>query len=170
MLKKLSPTLKRITHKLNGHFSFFDEDDLFQEALVHLWLTFREGKISDKTDSYLLQGCYFHLKNYLRKALDKAKIVSLYQLIDEDDTVLEEIIAAEGRGPYEAIDSGLLEQTLPCALTERERSILSLSLEGLTTREMGKRLGISHVMVTKIRKRMREKLPRIFIKEKFGVG
>ena len=77
MMRKLSPTLRRITHKLNGHFTFFDEDDLFQEALEHLWLAFQDGTLGDKTDSYVLQGCYFHLKNYIRKTMDKAKLTSL---------------------------------------------------------------------------------------------
>ena len=76
MLRKLSPTLRRITHKLNGHFTFFDEDDLFQEALEHLWMAFQDGSLGDKTDSYVLQGCYFHLKNYIRKTADKAKLIS----------------------------------------------------------------------------------------------
>ena len=51
MMGKLSPTLRRITHKLNGHFTFFDEDDLFQEALEHLWVAFENGTLGDKTDS-----------------------------------------------------------------------------------------------------------------------
>ena len=71
LIKRVSPTLKRITYRLNGHFSFFNDEDLFQEALIHLWEDYQKGKIQDKTDSYILQGCHFHLKNYLRKMKPK---------------------------------------------------------------------------------------------------
>ena len=55
LLEKITPTLKRITYRLNGHFSFFNDEDLFQEALMHLWVEFQQGKLNDKTDSYILQ-------------------------------------------------------------------------------------------------------------------
>lgn len=70
LVGKLTSTLRRITRKLNGHFTFMDDQDLFQEALIHLWSCFQSGSLDDKTDSYILQGCYFHLKNYIRKAQD----------------------------------------------------------------------------------------------------
>lgn len=68
--QKLSPTIKRIAYRLNGHYRSFNHDDLYQEATIHLWSNFLKGKLSDKTDSYILQGCYFHLKNYIRKVND----------------------------------------------------------------------------------------------------
>jgi RNA polymerase sigma factor (sigma-70 family) len=42
-------------------------------------------------------------------------------------------------------------------LDEREKEIVRLSAEGLTVREIGSRLGISHVMVVKMRKKIRIK-------------
>ena len=42
-------------------------------------------------------------------------------------------------------------------LNEREKNILSLYLKGLTTREIGRTLGVSHVMVIKVEKRIIEK-------------
>jgi RNA polymerase sigma factor (sigma-70 family) len=159
MVKRVGPVLHRITHRLNGHFTFFDEDDLYQEALVHLWLSFEKGVLDDKTDSYILQGCYFHLKNYLRTALDKARLVSLYKLLDEDeDSTLEEILSVNDRSAFDEIDEKLLNEALDSrGLDERERQVLSLSLEGLTVREIGQRLGISHVMVLKIRSGIKDK-------------
>ena len=53
LIAKLSPTLKRITCKLDGHFTFMDDQDLFQEALIHLWSDIQLGKLDDKTDSYI---------------------------------------------------------------------------------------------------------------------
>src|SRR3989338_11086413 len=155
MLKRLTPTLQRIAHKMNGHFSFFDDDDLVQEALAHLWVLFQNGAVSDKTDSYILQGCYFHLKNYLRKTMDKAALTSLNELIDEEDGTLEDVLTCRNEGLSNDMDRSLLvEAAKKNGLTARESEVLSLALDGLTVREIGSRLGISHVMVIKIKRKI----------------
>ena len=157
-LKRLSPTLRRIAHKLNGHFSFFDDDDLVQEALAHLWISFQESRLEDKTDSYILQGCYFHLKNYLRKTLDKAKLTSMNQLIDDEGSTLEERLACKSPSAPEDLDGRFVkEEAKRYDLTAREYKILSLSLDGMTVREIGKRIGVSHVMVVKIKQSIKMK-------------
>ena len=158
MVKRLSPTLKRITYKLNGHFTFFDDDDLFQEALEHLWGVFEDGKVSDKTDSYILQGCYFYLKNYIRKTMDKAKLISLNAIMDEDDRKLEEYLSAGESSAEKALEQSFIED-LPAikALHPREKQIMKLSLTGMTVREIGQRMGMSHVMVIKIKKSIKNK-------------
>ena len=158
MMRNLSPTLRRITHKLNGHFTFFDEDDLFQEALEHLWVAFEDGTLGDKTDSYVLQGCYFHLKNYIRKTMDKVKLTSIDSPIDEDGSTLEDTLACEDKGTEEAVDNTFLTETIKTkGLSEREEKVLSLSLSGMTVREIGKSMGISHVMVVRIKSGIRNK-------------
>jgi DNA-directed RNA polymerase specialized sigma subunit len=130
LVRKISPKLKAITHRLNGRFTFFNDEDLYQEALIYLWVDFNQRKLDDKTDSYILQGCYFHLKNYIRIIQDKKALVSLDALV--------ETIRNNG-------------------LTEREKDIFNLALSGLTTREIGNKLGISHVRVIKLQKKIREK-------------
>lgn len=158
MARNLSPNLRRIAHRMNGHFTFFSDDDLYQEALTHLWLLFAKGQLGDKTESYILQGCYFHLKNYLRKTLDKAKIVSLSAPSGEGEATLEDTIAGNDVADYSEIEAVLLsESDLLKRLDERERKILDLSMEGMTVREIGERLGVSHVMVVKMRARIKEK-------------
>lgn len=159
LVKRISPTLKRITYKLNGHFSFFSDEDLFQEALVHLWEDFREGKLDDKTDSYILQGCYFHLKNYLRKVQTKTNLVSLDALLNEEGTDLEERLSLENsESCFDNLDCKLLmEKIQNGGLTKRESEVLSLCLEGLTTREIGKVLKVSHVRIVKIKANIRRK-------------
>ena len=42
-------------------------------------------------------------------------------------------------------------------LTDREKKILSLIMEGMSMREVGAKIGISHVMVLKIRNKIKEK-------------
>lgn len=156
-INRISPTLKRITHRLNGHFSFFDDDDLFQEALIYLWLSFEKGILDDKTDSYILQGCYFHLKNYLRTTLDKAKLVSLYQPIDKEDTSLEDILP-QAISPDNPLDKEfIIEAAKFNGIIGRELEVLNLYMEGMTSREIGERIGISHVMVLKLKNRIKEK-------------
>lgn len=161
MLKRLSPTLKRITYKLNGHFSFFNEEDLYQEALLHLWQDFRNKKLEDKTDSYILQGCYFHLKNHIRKVKGRNKTTSLEAIINEEGATLQEALSLEYPNHKDYLDSlnnRLFAETISNnGLSGREKDILSSYSEGLTIREIGKRLGISHVMVLRLTARIRNK-------------
>ncbi|MEI6862893.1 MAG: sigma-70 family RNA polymerase sigma factor [Candidatus Omnitrophota bacterium] len=157
LIRKFSPTLRGITHKLNGHFTFFDEDDLFQEALEHLWIYYNQNKLGDKTDSYVLQGCYFHLKNYIRKTMDKAKLISLQKLTEDGDSTLESFIGYEDRRIEDNLENvSISESEAVKRMNCRERAVLKLSMNGMTVREIGKKLGISHVMVVKIRKNMRK--------------
>jgi RNA polymerase sigma factor (sigma-70 family) len=155
LVKRVSPKLKQITRKLNGHFSFMDDQDLYQEALLHLWVDYERGSVADKTDSYLLQGCYFHLKNYIRKMQDNAPLLSMSSIIDEDGARLEEILLTNDPAPLDYAEGRLQIEALEKGMSEREKRVLTLCLEGLTTREIGKQLGISHVSVVKIRNKLK---------------
>ncbi len=161
LVKKISPTLKRITYRLNGHFTFFNEDDLFQEALIHLWQDFNAGKLNDKTDSYILQGCFFHLKNYIRKSRVKIQMVSLETVINEEGTSLGETLFLKDERRENSLDylndKMLVETIRNNGFTRREKDVLSFYAEGLTTREIGKRMGVSHVSVVKITARIKDK-------------
>lgn len=162
MVKRLSPVLKRITKRLNGHHSYFDEEDLYQEALVHLWGAYGKGSIEDKTDSYILQGCYYHLKNHLRKVREKVIIVSLSEPAGEDGTSREEMIASDELSAFAVLEGKLCLQAISdvCS-SERDRQIVKLLMEGMSVREIGSWLGISHVMVLKIKNRIRQKYLRL---------
>jgi RNA polymerase sigma factor (sigma-70 family) len=169
IVKKLSPTLRRITHKLNGNFTFFDEDDLFQEALEHLWVHYNSNMLDDKTDSYVLQGCYFHLKNCIRRSLDKVKLVSLQKLTEEGEGSLESFLGYEDRSISDNVESSSINESEGIKkLSSRELEVLKLSMNGSTVREIGAKLGISHVMVIKIKKGMRHYLAPMAKKPKTG--
>lgn len=163
MVYRISPTLKRITKKLNGTHSYFDDEDLYQEALMNLWSHYKKGSLIDKTDSYILQGCYFHLRNHLRKSAEKVSLISLHEPLNKEGPALEELIMAENTVSSENADSMIdidtMEQKL---LTGRERQVLEFSMGGMTMREIGSKLGISHVMVLKIKNRIREKYLKYF--------
>jgi RNA polymerase sigma factor (sigma-70 family) len=162
LIKRVSPTLQRITQKLNGRFSFMDHDDLFQEAVLRLWIDFQGGRLEAKTDSYILQGCYFHLKNYIRKMQGSATVVSLNSMIDEESGRLEELIEADEVDAIDYVDGKMqVEALLAEGVSDRERDVLAFSMEGMTTREIGEKLGISHVAVVKVRNRIRERWERL---------
>jgi len=155
--KKLSPTIKRIAWKLNGHY----RSDLYQEATVHLWTNFLRGKLCDKTDSYILQGCYFHLKNYIRKVNERSNIIS----IDSALTLNEESTIEDILGKYWSSDDcrdGLHNKLLAESIKNngfnpKEKRLLEYFGQGMTTRDIGKRLGVSHVSVVKLMRKIRIK-------------
>lgn len=162
LMNRLSPTIRKISHRLNGNFTFFNDDDLCQEAHMHLWVMSQEGILDDKTDSYILQGCYFHLKNYIRTSMDKVKLQSLESPIDEDGTMLEEVLPSNKPSCEEAIEEKILyNEAYKNELDKRERAIIKMGQEGFTVREIGEKLGISHVAVVKLRKKIREKCERL---------
>ena len=157
---KFSPTIKRIAYKLNGRYRSFSHDDLYQEAILHLWNAFREDKLADKTDSYILQGCYFHLKNYIRKVNEKPDL-SLDAMIfpgSEDLEFKDLVVDDHQRDARELLDIKLLADAMQNnGFDPREKKILMFFKDGLTTRDIGKRMGISHVMVVKIMSKIRTK-------------
>lgn len=158
LMGRLSPTLKRITHKLNGNFTFFSDEDLYQEAVMRMWTDYEGGKLSDKTDSYILQGCYYYLKNYLRVTLDKKKSVSLQALLDDGDGTIEDLLSAGGANAEdEASEAIIIEEAGKNGSSAREREILSMSMDGMTVREIGEKLGISHVMVVKLKNKLKDR-------------
>ena len=162
LIKKLSPTIKRITYKLNGRYRVLDHEDLYQEALLHLWQDFCDGKLNEKTDSYILQGCYFYLKNYLRNVEDNNFFASLDEVIGEDDTTLGEMIEDNKPNELETLETKLEAQAvLDCCLNERETTVLKLYADGFTAREVGDIVGVSHVTVVKTIERIREKAKKL---------
>lgn len=164
LLNKLSPTMHRIAFKVSKKFNssmgFCGADDLYQEAAIFLWNSYNDGKLRDKTDSYMLQGCFFHLSNYMRTAQNKKNVfLSIDASINDDkDISLEEILPSSNKNDYiNKLDNKLLiDKIRNNGLTSKEKEVFNLSIEGLTLREIGRRMGISHVMVIKLRNNIRE--------------
>lgn len=159
LVQTITPKLKGITHRLNGRFTFFNEEDLYQEAVVHLWMDFKDGKLDDKTSSYVLQGCYFYLKNYIRKTQDGVSLVRLSSQEEDEDINLENLISLKNPGTdfKDLTNKIFLEDIQRENWTDREKDVLSLGLRGMTTREIGHALGISHVAVVKLKSKIKNK-------------
>jgi len=164
LVQKISPKLRAITRKLDGRYTSFDDDDLYQEALLSLWEKYNKNKLSDKTDSYILQGCLFFLKNHIRKVYKKidSKSMSLNTIINEDEGTLEDVLISSYAGPRNnSLNNELLLEAIYARLSEKEKKIIGLYLDELTVREIGKRCGVSHVMVLKIKNRIKDKCANI---------
>ncbi len=162
LLRRLTPKLKAIARKADYTHTYFGWDDLYQEAVIHLWREFGAGGLLDKTDSYILQGCYFHLKNYIRTARDRGVAVSLQQgRFDESDPIEDSLLlpAEDGTGRFFDMlnDKMVAEVIYNNGLTAKEKQLLPLFAQGMTTRQIGRRIGVSHVSVVKMRKVIREK-------------
>ncbi|MFH0855283.1 MAG: sigma-70 family RNA polymerase sigma factor [Candidatus Omnitrophota bacterium] len=163
LVKKFSPTVRRIAYKLNGHYRSFSHDDLYQEALLHLWNNLNSGKLADKTDSYILQGCYFHLKNYIRKVNEKPNVISLDIAVGEskDGDIPEEMLYFRFGQQQDCRNllhvKFLAEAIQNNGFSLREKRILMFLKDGLTTRDIGKRIGLSHVSVVKAVRRIRQR-------------
>ena len=95
LIERISPKLKGIIYKIHGSFHSLSEEDLYQEAVLQLWVDHNNGKLSDKTDSYILQSCYFYLKNYMRTLQDKTSLMSMNMPIDEGGRELQDVLSSQ---------------------------------------------------------------------------
>jgi RNA polymerase sigma factor (sigma-70 family) len=138
-------------------------DDLFQEALIHLWTI--ETRRPGHTRSWYLQSCKFHLRHYLAagRSIDSMKR-------REGQVVFESEVDADSE-PFEMEDTGESVLSAVCAreiisilsrqLLPHERAVLDCLADGLGPREIGRRLNISHTMVIKHRCKIASLLSRL---------
>ncbi|MCK4249206.1 MAG: sigma-70 family RNA polymerase sigma factor, partial [Candidatus Omnitrophica bacterium] len=151
LLKKISPKLKKIAGNRSSRGFFIDEEDLFQEMCCYLWIKFKEGIPLNINESYIIKGCDFHILNYLRTKREKARFLSFEQPIDDENGyTLKDVLADKGEPLDVSLDRKLtIEHIKNNGFSNREKEVFSLLLEGYTTREAGRKLGISHVMIIK---------------------
>ncbi|MBF0570328.1 MAG: sigma-70 family RNA polymerase sigma factor [Candidatus Omnitrophica bacterium] len=163
LIERISPKLKGIVYKIHGSCQSFSEEDLYQEAVLQLWVDYNDGKLSDKTDSYVLQSCFFYLKNHIRKVQDKTSLMRLNMPIDEGSFKLQDVLSLRQETPVEEdfdIDT-LMEEVFKNELSRKEKEIAFFYLQGWTTREIAQRLGLSHVSVVKFEGKIREKCKKL---------
>ncbi len=158
LLDKISPVLRKIARRHSSYGKASLEDDLYQEMCLHLWNNFRTGLPIGFNYSYAIKSCQFHLLNYLRKERIKARLVSLEQCINEEGQTLKELIPDTSEPLGRSLERSIsIDDILNNGFSPREKEVFSLLLTGLTAREAGKRLGISHVMVLKCKKAIAKK-------------
>lgn len=157
LMRRVDFKLWGIAKKLDGRYTAFDDNDLHQQALLHLWEKNKEGEFEDKTDSFILQGCFFFLKNHIRKihkTIDR-NTSSLNTSLDDKGTTLEDLLPSISKDKVLGeIEAKLLYEGIYTMLDNRERVVFSLSLDDISGRQIAKKLGISHVMVGKIKRKI----------------
>ncbi len=158
--EKIDPKIKAIAARLDGKYTSFSEDDLYQEALLKLWKKYNENMLFDKTESYIAQGASFDMRNYIRthfKGIDRRSVSVYEQVNEEGDCLIDFLPDKKTNTPKEVYDTGILLADIRDKLSARENIVLDKTADGLTTREIGGELGVSHVMVVKIKKKIRNK-------------
>jgi RNA polymerase sigma factor (sigma-70 family) len=152
--------IRAIIRKININYQYIDSDDLYQEILLYLWQEKEKGQLKDKNDSYILQGCYYYLKNYIRKNL---KTITEYpNKVYPDCKALSQEIKDETKLINKYSNNYILDEYLyfdefSKELSIKEKVLLDFRMKGLTDREIAKELGISHTMVSKMRRKIRQK-------------
>ena len=128
-------------------------EDLMQEAMIHLW--HMEEQAPGQDEVWYLQGCRFHLQNFLRqgRSVDSLKHVR--------DRVLNREQSGDGFNlvepgePNGSVWDEVSVQDSTAAisqwLTPREQETLRCLMDGLSARETARRLKVSHTMVNRHR-------------------
>jgi len=128
-------------------------DDLYQEAMIHLWLT--EKRRPGQTESWYLKSCKFRLLHYLAsgRSVDsgKRRIGQLHCEIGVDRADEFPAHVDPGDPVFGLVSTRDLMSVLSCHLLPLEKAVLGYLADGLGVREIGRRMNISHTMVLKHR-------------------
>ncbi len=156
LLEKITPALKAIARK-NVLCGFYGADDLYQQMCLYLWQRFKEGMPIGINEAYVIKACEFYILNYLRKGRRAPACYSLDAPISDNQMKLQDVLSDKKK----AVDSTDINISMNDIknknLTQKEKKVLALLLEGHTVREAASKLGISHVMVIKYKKNIIKK-------------
>lgn len=130
------------------------EEDLRQEALLHLW--WQEQRCPGQKLGWYLRGCWLRVMNILRvgRSIDCPKRHAGRVRYDETwgEQVPSRVVqGVDVRGEVSAHD---LVAAMSRRLKARERETLRFLAEGLSDREIARRLHLSHVAVAKRRRKI----------------
>src|SRR5690242_4704157 len=130
--KETRAVVRRIVFKLTADPAL--QDDLTQEALVHLWL--REQQIPGQTQSWYLQSCRFFLQNFMRhgRSVDSAKHFGSACVSTDLEASMEKLDADGSLGQTSVqalVSTREILDLLSKWLTPTERLILFCLADGL---------------------------------------
>lgn len=162
LYQRVSPRLKRIASFYGRRGYSFDKDDLYQEMTSHLWDKFKLGVPEGINDTYIIKGCEFHILNYMRKEREKIQRVSLEEPLNERGDTLRDTLPADSMPLEMSVDRKMLvDHIMNNGFSKMEKEVFGFLLEGYTVRETGQRLGISHVMVVKMKNKIINRVTRL---------
>jgi len=155
LYNRISPRLRKIAFFYSAREHAFDRYDLYQEMASHLWSNFRDGVPEGLKDTYIIKGCEFHILNYMRKEREKVYKISMEEPLNENGDTLRETLSDGAERLDRTVDKKMIvEHIMNNGFSKREKDVFGLLLNGYTVREAGERLGISHVMVVKLKNRL----------------
>ena len=133
------------------------DEDLQQVARLGLWkacIGFKEGS-GFTFSSYASRVMLNELSNYFRDASrtcrDNYSDISLSTIVSDDGMTLE--MALPGDMDVQFMDlNGFWK-----SLTSKEKKIVTMLMQGLTNREIGKNIGVSNQRVSEIRLKAKQK-------------
>ena len=96
-------------------------------------------------------------RGYIRKSIATFELVSAIERIHRGETCFMPEVAQAFFDDY-VLNGGKLEESIPKRLSEREREVLGLIVEGLANKEMAGRMQLSVRTVEKHRQRIMKKL------------
>ncbi|HKQ40610.1 MAG TPA: sigma-70 family RNA polymerase sigma factor [Verrucomicrobiae bacterium] len=151
---KTRQKLWRIVRQLSGDSAA--HDDLMQEAMLHLWQ--REIQTPAQTQSWYLQSCRFHLLGYLNRgrSVDSFKRRQ-DQCASQEEAELAQSLSGsrtDGESPLDCVCVLDIIESLSKKLNGREKDILGQLIQGAGTREIARKLSISHQSVSKHRQKL----------------
>lgn len=146
--------LHNIVERLAGNAAL--RGDLMQEALIHLW-GLEQGRPGQSLHWYL-RGCRYHLKNFLRRGRSVDSIKRHRAQISnadraENSSDLLHSRQADG-GFWDEVSVKDLIAVVSKSLKRAEKDTLVCLAEGLSAREIAKRLRVSHTLVNRHRNRI----------------
>jgi RNA polymerase sigma factor (sigma-70 family) len=151
---KTRQKLWRIVRQLSGDSAA--PEDLLQEALVHLWQ--QEVERPGQTESWYLQSCRFHLLNYLNRgcSVDSFKRRQDRCPSNEEIELVESFSSKhrDGESPLDSVCALDIIELLSKKLNPREQDILAHLVAGAGSREIARKLSISHQSVSKHRQKL----------------
>ena len=141
------------------------QEDLLQEAMIHAWRV--ETEKPDRTRSWYLQSCRFHLQHWLAlgRSVDSLKRVTLDNCVLIDDTELHDY-HTNGEC-FESVSFRDLVLTLSRRLRPAENKVLEGLAKGMRLREISQKIGLSYPTALKYRRRIAELVNRL---ERFPVS
>jgi len=159
---ELAPMLKRIAKQFSRWQVMLDEDDLFQEMAIFLWQKMEANEFEGKSNTYVAKGCEFHIRNCLRMHKEKVTLESIEKPISEaGETLSDSLCAASCGSEKERLDNQLTIDEILCnGYATAVKTVFSLLSKGYTTREVGAKMGFSHVRVVKLKQELIERYQR----------
>ena len=113
--------------------------------------------VSDEEED-LFEAIKAGASGYLLKEVDPSEIADALRQIHEGHSLLSPAVASKLVSEFAAISKRTDERSMRPTLTDRELEVLRLAADGLTNRQIGRRLGISENTVKNHIRNILEKL------------